>query len=114
MDIKKLKIGKPNIKLERDDIVTILVTLLLTGFIAGLIAYTYLSPLYSILIAIGVGLFFGLIVNFAKNRILSGVKYPSLKTLLELTVFTLIVGGIIAIISLGLDLVFVRIRDFLL
>jgi hypothetical protein len=110
----KLNITKPNIRIEKMDIITVSVTLIFVGIIAGLIAYTYLELPYAILIAVVAGLLFGLLVNWARVNLLAGVSYPKPKTLIELTIYIIIAGTIVALISLGLDLIFVRIRDALL
>lgn len=41
-------------------------------------------------------------------------KWPSKKEILQLTVYTLILSGIIAIVMVGLDLVLFNIRDWFL
>ena len=42
------------------------------------------------------------------------ITWPTWRELVELLLFTIIVCGIIAVLMLGLDIVFLRIRDILL
>lgn len=111
---KQTKLNITNIKIDRKDILTVIITTIFVGLIVGLIAYTYLPIYYAILIAIASGILLGMIVNWARVNLLSGVTYPTLKSLAELTIYIIIAGAVIAMISLGLDLIFVRIRDALL
>jgi preprotein translocase SecE subunit len=55
-------------------------------------------------------------MNILKKIIkeLKETNWPSKNQLLRLTIYTLIVCGIIALIILGLDLLFIEIRNYIL
>lgn len=107
-ETKKIK------NLEKKDYIVIGVTALISGSLIGFIAYLYLGISTGILIGISSGVLIGIGVNLVRTTLLANVTYPKLKSLINLTLYTLIICCILAAFMVSLDLLFSELRNIIL
>jgi len=100
--------------IEKTDLIVIGVSAVILGAIAGFVAYIYLEIVQSLIIAIALGILGGIGVNYVRKTFLADVTYPTPANLTKLTIYTLVMCTVIALMILGLDMLFTQLRGYLL
>jgi len=100
--------------LEKSDIIVTSVSGVIVAFLSGAISYIFLDLTKTIIIAVALGLLGGIGVNYVRKTLLADVTYPTPSNLTKLTLYTLVMCTVIALIIVALDFFFLEVRGYIL
>jgi len=102
---------KPQINIDRSDVVIVVISFAFSSIFAALLSYASIDdPLYLLLLSTGVGAIVSTFTLYSKNNLLAEVTFLPPKDLTSLSLFTVFLCTVTAIISLGVD----RVIQFIL